>query len=210
MVQAPAARVPGADRLRAGCVPSLAACPVYSWSVALRKGSAEDLSEVASAAFQPQGGVSLHQSKGSLSCMSLQEPYTCCVPIPLPIAPPPPWLVSSCIYSPGTSYLLPSRMPHTNPCTYACSTRVQRHAPLAMCGVQRKEVQGQPAPQRAALALTLDLDPGSFSQAYSQLLAAGNQRLGLVQGFLQVRAGLPWMRHMLCMLGRSRVKAAAR
>lgn len=47
-------------------------------------------------------------------------------------------------------------------------------------------MQGQAAPQRAALALTLDLDPGSFSQAYSQLLAAGNQHLGLVQGFLQV------------------------
>ena len=45
-----------------------------------------------------------------------------------------------------------------------------------------------PLPQRTALAVSLDLDPGSFSSAYSQLLAAGNQRLGLLQGFLQVGA----------------------
>ena len=53
---------------------------------------------------------------------------------------------------------------------------------------QRRDAAALPLPQRTALALSLDLDSGSFSAAYSQLLAAGNQRLGLLQGFLQVGA----------------------
>ena len=51
---------------------------------------------------------------------------------------------------------------------------------------QRVDATGKALPSNAALALSLDLEPGSFSEAYSQLLAAGNQRLGLLQGFLQV------------------------